>query len=74
MSRMTLEKNFNNMTLTIFSSPFQDNFMSRMTCGVIHPNVLDHFCAWVEGDITLILKLENNYKKFLQYDLDLFSP
>ena len=29
-------------------SPFQDNLMSCMTCGVIHPNVLDHFCAWVK--------------------------
>ena len=26
----------------------KDNFLSYMTCGDIHPNALDHFCAWVE--------------------------
>ena len=26
----------------------KDNFLSVMTCGDIHPNALDHFCAWVE--------------------------
>lgn len=24
------------------------NFLSFLTCGDIHPNALDHFCAWVE--------------------------
>ena len=26
----------------------KDNFLAVMTCGDIHPNALDHFCAWVE--------------------------
>ena len=26
----------------------KENFLSAMTCGDIHPNSLDHFCAWVE--------------------------
>ena len=26
----------------------KENFLSFMTCGDIHPNSLDHFCAWVE--------------------------
>lgn len=26
----------------------KDNFLSSLTCGDIHPNALDHFCAWVE--------------------------
>ena len=24
------------------------NFLTFLTCGDIHPNALDHFCAWVE--------------------------
>ena len=24
------------------------DFLSFLTCGDIHPNALDHFCAWVE--------------------------
>ena len=35
-----------------------------MTCGDIHPNALDHFCAWVEEVIAPILKLEKNLDKF----------
>jgi hypothetical protein len=26
----------------------KENFLSSLTCGDIHPNALDHFCAWVE--------------------------
>ncbi len=26
----------------------KDDFLSTLTCGDIHPNSLDHFCAWVE--------------------------
>ena len=26
----------------------KENFLNVMTCGDIHPNALDHFCAWVE--------------------------
>ncbi len=26
----------------------KDHFLHSMTCGDIHPNALDHFCAWVE--------------------------
>ena len=37
-----------------------------MTCGDIHPNALDHFCAWVEEVIAPILKLEANLHKFPQ--------
>ena len=37
-----------------------------MTCGDIHPNALDHFCAWVEEVIAPILKLEKNLDKFPQ--------
>ena len=44
----------------------KDNFMARMTCGDIHPNALDHFCAWVEEVIAPILKLEKNLDKFPQ--------
>ena len=44
----------------------KDNFMSQMTCGDIHPNALDHFCAWVEEVIAPILKLEKNLDKFPQ--------
>ena len=44
----------------------KDNFMSFMTCGDIHPNALDHFCAWVEEVIAPILKLEKNLDKFPQ--------
>ena len=29
------------------------NFLSFLTCGDIHPNALDHFCAWVE-EVSLI--------------------
>ena len=51
--------------ITSFFS-FLGQFYVPPTCGVIQPNVLDHFHAWVEGNITLILKLEkNSYKKFM---------
>ena len=26
----------------------KENFLNELTCGDIHPNALDHFCAWVE--------------------------
>ena len=26
----------------------KENFLTTLTCGDIHPNALDHFCAWVE--------------------------
>ena len=44
----------------------KDNFLNFMTCGDIHPNALDHFCAWVEEVIAPILKLEKNLDKFPQ--------
>ena len=30
----------------------KENFLNEMTCGDIHPNALDHFCAWVEEVIS----------------------
>jgi dynein heavy chain len=42
----------------------KENFLSTLTCGDIHPNALDHFCAWVEEIIAPILKLEKNLEKF----------
>ena len=44
----------------------KENFLNFMTCGDIHPNALDHFCAWVEEVIAPILKLEANLHKFPQ--------
>lgn len=26
----------------------KENYLDRLACGDIHPNALDHFCAWVE--------------------------
>ena len=34
--------------------------------GDIHPNVLDHFCAWVEEVLVPIFKNEENISKFPQ--------
>ena len=34
--------------------------------GDIHPNVLDHFCAWVEEVLVPIFKNEDNINKFPQ--------
>ena len=34
--------------------------------GDIHPNVLDHFCAWVEEVLVPIFKNEENINKFPQ--------
>jgi dynein heavy chain len=44
----------------------RENFRSTMTCGDIHPNSLDHFCALVEEVIAPILKNEKNLEKFPQ--------
>ena len=54
----------------------KDNFLAVMTCGDIHPNALDHFCAWVEEvskswktlnfqakNIILFLGLSSNFEK-----------
>ena len=35
----------------------KDNFLAVMTCGDIHPNALDHFCAWVEEVSNILMKL-----------------
>ena len=32
------------------------DFLSFLTCGDIHPNALDHFCAWVE-EVSLSSKI-----------------
>ena len=42
----------------------RENFDKVLTCGDIHPNSLDHFCAWVEEVIAPILKNEANLNKF----------
>ena len=34
----------------------KENFLNELTCGDIHPNALDHFCAWVE-EVSLIFPL-----------------
>ena len=34
--------------------------------GDIHPNVLDHFCAWVEEVLVPIFKNKDNISKFPQ--------
>ena len=33
----------------------KENFLNVMTCGDIHPNALDHFCAWVEEVSNIVL-------------------
>ena len=38
----------------------KENFLSFVTCGDIHPNALDHFCAWVEEVSSRPLKI--NFK------------
>ncbi len=35
----------------------RENFLMVLTCGDIHPNALDHFCAWVEEVCTAIYEL-----------------
>ena len=40
--------------------------LSHMTCGDIHPNSLEHFCALVEEVMVPILKNEANLAKFPQ--------
>ena len=30
----------------------KEDFLTVLTCGDIHPNALDHFCAWVEEVLT----------------------
>ena len=37
-----------------------------MAMGDIHPNVLDHFCAWVEEVLVPIFQNEDNMSKFPQ--------
>ncbi len=44
--------------------PRGDDFRHSLVCGDIHPNSLDHFCAWVEEVIAPILKNERNLDKF----------
>ena len=39
------------------------NFLSFLTCGDIHPNALDHFCAWVE-EVSLIYCIFFHLKRF----------
>ena len=40
--------------------------LNHMTCGDIHPNSLEHFCALVEEVMVPILKNEANMSKFPQ--------
>ena len=40
--------------------------LNHMTCGDIHPNSLEHFCALVEEVMVPILKNEANLAKFPQ--------
>jgi len=42
----------------------REEFRDLLVCGDIHPNSLDHFCAWVEEVIAPILKNELNLEKF----------
>ena len=44
----------------------KENFLNELTCGDIHPNALDHFCAWVEEVLAPILKNDKNLSKFPQ--------
>ena len=49
--------------------PLPDNskeLLNHMTCGDIHPNSLEHFCALVEEVMVPILKNEANMAKFPQ--------
>ncbi len=41
----------------------KDDFLSILTCGDIHPNALDHFCAWVEEVYKLF------YMSYLSYSI-----
>ena len=60
----------------------KENFLNVMTCGDIHPNALDHFCAWVEEvsiccnfwreKKNLNSKLVHNYKKLLNLKMRFF--
>ena len=43
-----------------------EDLLDHLTCGDVHPNVLDHFCAWVEEVIVPVFKNENNITKFPQ--------
>jgi len=38
----------------------KENFLSFLTCGDIHPNALDHFCAWVEEVMVFLSKSKPN--------------
>ena len=51
------------------AEPLPDDFkelLNHMTCGDIHPNSLEHFCALVEEVMVPILKNEANLAKFPQ--------
>ena len=41
----------------------KDNFLAVMTCGDIHPNALDHFCAWVE-EVRFLVDFEFSSQKY----------
>ena len=43
-----------------------EKLLNHMTCGDIHPNSLEHFCALVEEVMVPILKNEANLAKFPQ--------
>lgn len=45
----------------------KENFLSSLTCGDIHPNALDHFCAWVEEVRKTREGLEKFHVKFGGY-------
>ena len=38
----------------------KENFLNVMTCGDIHPNALDHFCAWVEEVSKVLYYVHSN--------------
>ena len=44
----------------------EGGLLDYMTCGDIHPNALDHFCALVEEVVVPIFKNELNMAKFPQ--------
>ena len=51
------------------AEPLPEDFkelLNHMTCGDIHPNSLEHFCALVEEVMVPILKNEANLAKFPQ--------
>ena len=43
------------------------NFLSFLTCGDIHPNALDHFCAWVEEVSLIYFIFYDAISNILQY-------